>query len=799
MRHVGRLVLIVALLLSSFAAGYGQPSGATTWPFQGDVFDTPYGGLADGVYSMRFAIYDAVSGGNRLWPTAAEYELHTLVIVMGGRFSVDLGSNGQPITSAATKATASYVQVWVCQPAGFDCAGYEPLPERLPLAAPAGMSLETPLPESEYEVVDTPSGGTGEAWLLSGNARTSPATDFLGTTDDAPLILRVAGSPALRIEPFPTSPSLIGGHQSNDIAEDAQGAFIGGGRQNQVVGSFGTIAGGDGNWSAANSFVGGGSHNLTRGQHSVIGGGYMNRVSESWATTVGGSMNTASGVISFVGGGQNNEASGEGSIVNGGQFNTADASFSSIGGGSNNCIGPCGMGIIPALSPGEYSFIAGGLGNLITGSYSVAGGSNNTIRGHYSVIAGGYKNTTQWEHTVISGGSYNKALAEHSVVAGGSYNEARAAFSFVAGGSHNTASDPYSFVGGRNGSTSSRLGGSFVWAGDHDEPFEAALGNEFLVRATTGGAFINGGQLTGLGVRAERVGLRVETGRSDLGGTRSRMETIAGYPSPYPLQENPGFDVEVSAISGLAFAQTGLSFNDIAIGVWGQSMGQGIGVLGESKGTGVVSIGVMGSSANSYGVFGETYSTTSGRAGGYFRAYGATGETYGVYAENRSPDGYGIYSKGDVHVEGDLTWTPRLGYVSVGPWAFDTNQWWGVEGSTEVRPPIDCPTSYLWDGVYFAPLYLPHGVLLTRVEFHWKDASNVFDCEFRLRRTDLAGGIIDLAVVSSRGSDGTKAQSGESLNHVVDNKTGTYLLSLDMGCNTWFYGAVIEYEVSKPY
>jgi hypothetical protein len=37
-------------------------------------------------------------------------------------------------------------------------------------------------------------------WDLTGNSGTNPATDFLGTTDNQPLVIRTNGAEALRID-----------------------------------------------------------------------------------------------------------------------------------------------------------------------------------------------------------------------------------------------------------------------------------------------------------------------------------------------------------------------------------------------------------------------------------------------------------------------------------------------------------------------------------------------------------------------------------------------------------------------
>jgi hypothetical protein len=97
---------------------------------------------------------------------------------------------------------------------------------------------------------------TGAAgWSLTGNAGTNPATNFLGTTDNAALEIRVNNARALRFEPNATSPNIIGGFSGNSVWAGVVGATIGGGGRagndcgplgnqpcyNRVTDDFGTV------------------------------------------------------------------------------------------------------------------------------------------------------------------------------------------------------------------------------------------------------------------------------------------------------------------------------------------------------------------------------------------------------------------------------------------------------------------------------------------------------------------------------------------------------------------------------
>ena len=67
----------------------------------------------------------------------------------------------------------------------------------------AGSAVKTVNPDGT--VVCEPVGGGG-VWSLNGNSGTTPGTNFLGTTDNQALELKVNGQRALRIEPDGTAP-----------------------------------------------------------------------------------------------------------------------------------------------------------------------------------------------------------------------------------------------------------------------------------------------------------------------------------------------------------------------------------------------------------------------------------------------------------------------------------------------------------------------------------------------------------------------------------------------------------------
>ena len=170
-------------------------------------------------------------------------------------------------------------------------------------------------------------------WGLSGNAGTKEGTDFLGTTDNQALELKVNNHRAMRLEPNSSSSNVIGGNGANSVTAGMYGATIGGGGgetiPNQVTAHFGTVSGGRNNTArAVDSVVGGGFSNTASGERSTVSGGQGNTTEDNYGTVAGGFSNTASGDSATVGGGSGNTASGNWGTVAGGQNNTAEGVLS---------------------------------------------------------------------------------------------------------------------------------------------------------------------------------------------------------------------------------------------------------------------------------------------------------------------------------------------------------------------------------------------------------------------------------------------------------------------------------------
>lgn len=237
--------------------------------------------------------------------------------------------------------------------------------------------------------------GGGSGWSLTGNAGTAPGTNFLGTTDNQALELKVSGTRVARYVPTGGTPQVIGGSSGNNAPADSYGVTIGGGggasSPNQVTGDYSTIAGGIGN--------------DIEGVASTIAGGTRNTVFAGSAAIVGGLENSANTECSFIGGGVHND--------------------------------------------------------IVVGT-----------------------------HSVIGGGSGNNAMGGASVTGGGTDNHTGATWATVPGGSENTADGQFSFAAGRR--ADARHNGSFVWADHGDTPCSSQYDDQFRVCAEGGARFDDG-------------------------------------------------------------------------------------------------------------------------------------------------------------------------------------------------------------------------------------------------------------------------------------------------------------------
>ncbi|HRQ63311.1 MAG TPA: tail fiber domain-containing protein [Xanthomonadaceae bacterium] len=322
------------------------------------------------------------------------------------------------------------------------------------------------------------------SWELTGNAGTNPATNFLGTTNDQPIELRVRNGRGFRIEPspnfwngLPLTINTIGGSHGNLLTAGVRGATISGG---------GVAPG------ATDPDFTGVSRNRITDHYGVVGGGFNNRagndggtlIDASNATVGGGRDNVASGRHSTVAGGRGNIASASESSVLGGQTNTASGARSVAGGGLNN------------LVSGGHAAALGGIGNLVSGSSAFLGAGNDGVAsGSLSVIAGGQANTASGMRGAVLGGVNNSASGNDSSITGGSGNCAGGTNSWAGGNRAKVrpgtnAGEPGQGCAGIGGTgTTTGDAGTFIWADNQNADYVSGGPNRFLVRASGGVVF----------------------------------------------------------------------------------------------------------------------------------------------------------------------------------------------------------------------------------------------------------------------------------------------------------------------
>ena len=274
----------------------------------------------------------------------------------------------------------------------------------------------------------TDDAGTAAAgWLLGGNAGTTGA-DFLGTTDNQALDLRVNSARGLRLEPASDgtspSPNVIGGSPDNSVSAGVHSATIGGGGRGNVVDPA--------------------SANRVTDNQGTVGGGANNRAGD-------GAGSTSDRAAATVAGGLNNRATGNAAAVGGGLTNTAGGPQATVAGGEDN------------IANGSRAAIGGGLSNRATGLRATVGG-----------------------------GQGNQATNTDAAVGGGANNFATGLSAAVPGGSGNEARGEYSLAAGRRAQAQAGHNGAFVWADSNNLLFPSTAANQFSVRATGGTRLVSG-------------------------------------------------------------------------------------------------------------------------------------------------------------------------------------------------------------------------------------------------------------------------------------------------------------------
>jgi len=476
--RIWRFLIAVGILALAGLAIADIGSGFT---YQGEL--RLQGAPTDGEYDFRFRLYGAESGGD---PIGSELE-RPAVRVDDGLFTVLLDFDPAAFSGQARwleidvreSATASYqtlaprtllaavpyawsaalalpgsvgpvsIQDGAVGALSIDAAEVQ---RRVSGACPAGTFLRRVNEDGSVECLSPGPGGGEPAWLLGGNAGTDATQDYIGTSDDQPLVLRANAQPLLRIAAVPIPGSdeftanIVMGSADNVVRSGVRGAVIGGGgvppsspdsifNPNVVSDHFGTVGGGHANLAGNDD----GSPN-----------------SATWAT---------------VGGGVDNQARGRSATVAGGEINIVQGAFGTVGGGQKNFATETGA--------------------------TVAGGQENRAAGITSTVAGGTLNSATGLDSTVGGGGFNTASGRGSVVAGGELNCAGATYSWAGGRRAKVRPGLLSGAVGEACAGVPQAGsggdqGTFIWADSQNTNFQSTGPNQFLVRAQ-GGIFLGTG------------------------------------------------------------------------------------------------------------------------------------------------------------------------------------------------------------------------------------------------------------------------------------------------------------------
>jgi hypothetical protein len=489
---IKRTLTVPALLVLSILNSHLSTASAqgTAFNYQGRLNDGA--NPANGSYDLTFALFGVSSGGSAVAgsltnsATSVSNGLFTGVLDFGANFpgaarwlEIGVRTNGggaftvliprQALTPSPYAITAGNV-TGVVPNAGlsgtyggavtFNNAGNS--------FTGSGSGLSN-LNANNLASGTVPAAALGNAWKTTGNAGTSPGANFIGSTDNQPLDLRVNNARAIHVQPVAgAAPTIVGGSSSNSVDPSVKGALIGGGDKNLIgsLSDYSIVAGGYSNqivFASLNATIGGGLQNTLVGNdhYSTIAGGQQNQIDNvvlassigggqqndlqtyvQFSTIAGGYLNQIQYLASYssIGGGQNNiiQTNAAYSVLGGGLDNALGANYSSIGSGFLNNI----------ATNADYSAIAGGALNIIQSGYSVIGGGyNNTIssnNANYDFIGGGTANTIQTNayDAAIGGGLFNQiqAGAKWSFIGGGDANvvQTNATFDVMGGGSNNT-------------------------------------------------------------------------------------------------------------------------------------------------------------------------------------------------------------------------------------------------------------------------------------------------------------------------------------------------------------------------
>ncbi len=469
-------MMLFGMLVAS-RTGYGQTlahDGASrTMTYQGMITDNETGKTISAQLPIAVALYSDEAGTQRIWQGSY------LTTVTNGLFSIQLGSKAYPLPSASdldrplwvgvsvntseemrplTPLSASAYALGIADRtisakkmatdyvASISIDGRKVTHRGSDLNIKSGPGMMLGYEESTNSLIlgstmidADPNAANGNPivpWAELGNNTTNPANDYVGTSDNQVLEIRVNGANnrfsnagdgrVMLYDPKANSANIIGGFSQNIANNNAEGVTIsGGGRNpniNRAFDNYGTIGGGVGNTTGTSS-------NGQDGQDEfqVIGGGEGNTAPGPHTAIIGGQGNVAGGSFSTIGGGRNNNqnmplAAGD-AFLGGGQNNRITDNHGTLGGGFDNAAGN-DRSILPIISPLLTQFAPPMPSTTLDGEFATEGGGwSNTAAGYETSVLGGEDNIAFFVRGAVVGGAQNFNFAGGSFIGAGQDNQ----------------------------------------------------------------------------------------------------------------------------------------------------------------------------------------------------------------------------------------------------------------------------------------------------------------------------------------------------------------------------------------
>ncbi|MDH3892276.1 MAG: hypothetical protein OEV49_14455 [candidate division Zixibacteria bacterium] len=312
---------LMAILIVTFAAPFTQASIPQKINFQA-ILTYPSGApLANQTVDLTFEIFDGSTSGTSKWGPESHTAVTTdsfgmIQVILGSTVTLDapvfseaqsyleIAINGHSPVSPRTRLVSVPYAYQTARVQSVDSAEGGTILSAVDIEGT--LTVENRITVGSFKMEDGASAGylfqsnsSGAAtwvdpdekfWNVWGNDGLENS-NWLGTNDSADFRVKVNGQQAFKIKYSRgssngyynnESPSIIGGHPTNWVSDDVNGATIGGGgykdetfgkdRPNRVSGDFGTVSGGTNNKAGKWASVPGGTNNQATGYMSWAGG-----------------------------------------------------------------------------------------------------------------------------------------------------------------------------------------------------------------------------------------------------------------------------------------------------------------------------------------------------------------------------------------------------------------------------------------------------------------------------------------------------------------------------------------------